>query len=161
MMKLKLLSLTIRPGCNVSQIQKLRVKVIVNVVIARCSHNAKDKFCHPLKSFDGTDFRIREHSPFSTKWWSFKFNRPGLRHEIAKEAEYGNIVWVYGVFPCGEFLDLIIARKKCVQLLRPGEKVVADRGTTMEGALFKRMLDHCITRKDRRRLSGMKNSIVV
>ena len=86
------------------------------------------KFSHKLKSLDGTDFRIREPSPFSTKWWSFKFNGPGLRHEIAIEAESGNIVWAYGGFPCGAFPDLIIARKKFVNLLRPGEKAIADRG---------------------------------
>ena len=86
------------------------------------------KFSYKLKSLDGTDFRIREPSPFSTKWWSFKFNGPGLRCEIAIEAESGNIVWAYGGFPCGAFPDLIIARKKFVKLLRPGEKAIADRG---------------------------------
>ena len=86
------------------------------------------KFSYKLKSLDGTDFRIREPSPFSTKWWSFKFNGPGLRCEIAIEAESGNIVWAYGGFPCGAFPDLIIARRKFVNLLRPGEKAIADRG---------------------------------
>ena len=86
------------------------------------------KFSYKLKSLDGTDFRIREPSPFSTKLRSFKYNRSGLRYEIAIEAESGNIVWAYGGFPCGAFPDLIIARKKFVNLLRPGEKAIADRG---------------------------------
>ena len=53
----------------------------------------KIKFSYKLKSLDETDFRIREPSPFSTKLWSFKFNGPDLRREIAIEAESGNIAW--------------------------------------------------------------------
>ena len=75
-----------------------------------------------IKPLDGIDLRTRGPSHFSTKWRSFKFNRPGLWHEIAIEAKSGNIFWAYGGFPCGSFPDLIITRKKCVQLLRHGER---------------------------------------
>ena len=99
------------------------------MLLSHVTHTTqKIKFSYKLKSLDGTDFRISEPSPFSTKWWSFKFNGTGLPYEIAIDAESGHIVWAYGGNPCGAFPDLIIARKKFVQLLRPGEKVVADRG---------------------------------
>ena len=34
-------------------------------------------------SLDGTDFRIPEPTVFDPKWFSHKFNGPGLRYEIA------------------------------------------------------------------------------
>ena len=62
------------------------------MLLSHVTHTTqKIKFTYKLKSLDGTDFRIREPSPFSTKWWSFKFNGPGLRYEIAIEAESSNI----------------------------------------------------------------------
>ena len=75
-----------------------------------------------------TDFRIPEPRPFAKKWWSFKFNGPGLRYEIALEVMSGHIVWAHGGFPCGRYPDLKIAREKFVKLLHPKERAVADKG---------------------------------
>ena len=69
-----------------------------------------------------------EPHPFSNKWWSFKFNGPGLRYEIALEVMSGHIVWAHGGFPCGRYPDLKIAREKFVKLLHPKERAVADKG---------------------------------
>ena len=96
------------------------------------------KFSHKLKSLDGTDFRIKEPRPFSTKWWSFKFNGPGLRYEIALEIESGHIVWAYGGFPCGRYPDLKIARRRFVKLLKPNEKTIADKGYRYDNHFY-----HC------------------
>jgi hypothetical protein len=52
---------------------------------------------------DGTDFRIQEPSPFDRKWFSHKFHGPGLRYEVALSIKTGNIVWVNGGVPCGEY----------------------------------------------------------
>jgi hypothetical protein len=75
---------------------------------------------------DGTDFRIQEPSPFNPKWYGHKFNGPGLRYEVAISIQTGDIVWVHGPFPCGEWPDLRIAREALVYALDAGEMYVAD-----------------------------------
>ncbi len=59
-------------------------------------------------SVDGTDFRIREPTPFSPKWFSYKFKGAGLRYEVGLLLETGDIVWVNGPFSCGKWIDLEI-----------------------------------------------------
>ena len=79
------------------------------------------KFSAKLKSLDATDFRIREPSPFSPMWWSFKFNAAALRYEIALEVDSGYVVWAYGGFPPGPNRDVDIAKKKFIKKLLPHE----------------------------------------
>lgn len=69
-----------------------------------------------------------EPSEFDPKWWSHKFNGPGLRYEIGICIRTGDIVWAHGGVPCGEWPDLRLARNAIVEALQPGEKVIADRG---------------------------------
>ena len=78
-------------------------------------------------SLDGTDCRINEKKPYSNKYYSFKFNGPGLKYEIGVSIRNGVIVWVNGGVPCG-INDLTLARSKLVKKLFPDEKIVADRG---------------------------------
>jgi hypothetical protein len=47
-------------------------------------------------SLDGTDFRILEPGNFSSKWYSHKFNGPGIRYEIGLCIVTGHIVWANG-----------------------------------------------------------------
>ena len=47
-----------------------------------------------LVSVDGTDFRIPQQSPFSSAWFSHKFNGPGLRYEVGVSIIGGSIVWI-------------------------------------------------------------------
>jgi hypothetical protein len=84
-------------------------------------------------SVDGTDFKIYEPTPFSSKWWSHKFNGPGLRYEIGVCIQTGWIVWVNGPFPCGSFPDLKIAKQNLFHELDRGEKVICDRGYKLGG----------------------------
>ena len=79
-------------------------------------------------SVDGTDFKIQEPIPFSTKWYSHKFKGPGVRYEIGVTISTGHIVSSHGPFPCGEFPDLKIFRQGMRNNLGPGEKVIADDG---------------------------------
>ena len=81
-----------------------------------------------LVSVDGTDFCIMEPWPFSTKWWSHKFNGPGLRYEIVVCMQTGWIVMVNGPHPCGDWPDLCIARHVLHHVLDEGEHYVADSG---------------------------------
>ena len=78
-------------------------------------------------SLDGTDCRINENHPYSSRYFSFKFNGPGLKYEIGVSIRNGVIVWVNGGVPCG-MNDLTLARSKLVRKLLPEEKIIADRG---------------------------------
>jgi hypothetical protein len=79
-------------------------------------------------SLDGTDFRIQEPRPFSTKWFSSKFRGPGLRYKVGLCIRTGHIVWVYSSYPCGEYPDLKLAREAFSHMLGQNEKAIADRG---------------------------------
>lgn len=79
-------------------------------------------------SIDGTDFRIREPSPFDPKWFSHKFHGPGVRYEVGVCIQTGWIVWTNGPFPCGEMNDLQIARSWLIFELDENEKYLADGG---------------------------------
>ena len=69
-----------------------------------------------------------EPSEFNPKWWSHKFNGPGLRYEIAIYIRTGDIVWAHGGFPCGQWPDLRLARNAFIHRLQPEEKALADNG---------------------------------
>ena len=78
-------------------------------------------------SLDGTDCPIQEPIPFDPKWFSHKLRAAGVRYEIGLGINSGEIVWVYGGLPCGEFPDLVLAREQFTSALRVGEKAVADK----------------------------------
>ena len=78
-------------------------------------------------SVDGTHFRIQEPTPFDTKWFSHKFNGPGLSYEVGIAISTGDIVWFNGPFHAS-VNDRTIFRSKLKKLLSTGEKVIADRG---------------------------------
>jgi hypothetical protein len=79
-------------------------------------------------SVDGTDFRIETPKGQSRKYYSHKFKKSGLRYEIAISIQAGDIVWVNGPFPCGEWPDIKIFRKDLKGMLQFGEAVEADDG---------------------------------
>ncbi|KAF0707704.1 hypothetical protein AaE_013498 [Aphanomyces astaci] len=79
-------------------------------------------------SLDGTDFRIWEPVPYDRKWYSHKFHGAGLRYEVGVCMRTGNIVWVNGGVPCGEWPDLRLARDSYVHCVRQGEITYADKG---------------------------------
>ena len=81
-----------------------------------------------LVSLDGTDCRIQEPSPFSPKWYSHKFHGPGLRYEVGLNSRNGDIVWVNGGVPCGEYSDLALARASYIDMVGPMELTIADKG---------------------------------
>jgi hypothetical protein len=79
-------------------------------------------------SVDGTDFRIREPQPFNPKWYSKKFNGPGLRYEVGICIRTGWICWLNGPFPCGHWPDIWISRDYLVYLLDRDERLLSDGG---------------------------------
>jgi hypothetical protein len=78
-------------------------------------------------SVDGTDFPVSRSD--KKKYFSHKFKNSGLRYEVAISIQTGDIVWVNGPFPCGEFPDIKIFRLGLKTKLRYlEEKVEADDG---------------------------------
>ena len=88
-------------------------------------HDSKE-IC--LVTVDGTDFRINEPSPFSSKWCSQKFNGPALRYELCIAIKSGYIVAYHGPFPAGKYPDITIFRRKTKTALGTVEKAMADKG---------------------------------
>ena len=84
---------------------------------------------------DGTDCRIFESTPFDPKWFSHKFNGPGIRYEVGL-AINGLIVWINGGFPCGEWSDIEIARSAIIHQIDDGEKIIVDSGYRGEDWCF-------------------------
>lgn len=78
-------------------------------------------------SLDGTDFPIREQTPFDKKWYSHKLKGPGVRYELGLSIVEGDIVWASGGFPCGEWNDLAIAKDLYLSYARK-EITLADKG---------------------------------
>ncbi|ETV85559.1 hypothetical protein H257_03267 [Aphanomyces astaci] len=81
-----------------------------------------------LVPLDGSDFRIQEQIPFDRTWYSHKFHGPGLRYEVGICIRTGNIVWVNGGLPCGEWPDLRLARDSYISMVRRGELTLGDKG---------------------------------
>ena len=84
-------------------------------------------------SVDCTDCKIVEPYPYekewSKRWFSPKFHGPGLRYEIGVSILRGDIVWVNGPFPCGQYNDLKIFMEFGMKdHLEENERVEADDG---------------------------------
>jgi len=79
-------------------------------------------------SVDGTDFRVETPSGLGRKFYSHKFKKSGLRYEVAISIQAGDIVWINGPFPCGEWPDIKIFRKDLLKMIPFGEAVEADNG---------------------------------
>lgn len=77
---------------------------------------------------DGIDVRIQEPQPFSSIWYSHKFNGPGLRYELGVAIQTGRICWINGPYPPGDFPDLEIFRLYLKDKLDDFECVEADEG---------------------------------
>lgn len=81
---------------------------------------------------DGTHFLIEEvyladGKSVNKKYWSHKFNHPGLTYEIAVSIFSDQIVWVNGPFPAGTSdLSLFTKYGLSTLLIIADEKAVAD-----------------------------------
>jgi DDE superfamily endonuclease len=78
-----------------------------------------------LISVDGT------HCPFEAKgkrWYSHKFKASGIAYEVGVCIKTGDIVWVNGPFPAGEYNDLKMFRMALKHELGENERVAADKG---------------------------------
>jgi hypothetical protein len=72
---------------------------------------------------DGTNFGIEEPTPFSAMWFSHKRIHAGLIYEIRITIQTGDLVWINGPYPCGDWPDVRIARNGICDELDPGQKI--------------------------------------
>lgn len=87
---------------------------------ATCTTNA-------FMSIDCTDCPINEPWPFNKKWFSKKFNGPGLRYEVGVCIKTGAIVWINGPFIASKDEGKIF-KETLSGLLCDDEAVEVDRG---------------------------------
>lgn len=80
-----------------------------------------------LMSVDGTDCPVFEPWPFDPKWYSQKFNGPGIKYEVAVCIKSGDIVWINGPFECSKN-DGTIFCEGLALLLAEDEGVECDSG---------------------------------
>jgi hypothetical protein len=80
-----------------------------------------------LMSIDGTDCPVMEPWPFQPKWYSKKFNGPGVKYEVGVCIRTGSIVWINGPFFCS-VNDSTIAKQGLIPLLTEDEGLEVDAG---------------------------------
>ncbi len=76
---------------------------------------------------DGTDFRMGEPTPFSSKWKSHKAKGASIKYEVAVSIYSGDIVWIYGPHE-GSKNDLTVFREQLQHMLEHEEMIEADAG---------------------------------
>ena len=79
-----------------------------------------------LLSIDGTDFQIA--MSYCKSFWSYKFKKSGLRYEVGLNIRTGDICWLFGPFPPGDYNDLSIFNMALRGDLVQGEHVESDKG---------------------------------
>jgi len=80
-----------------------------------------------LMSIDGIDCMVNEPWPFDEKWYSQKFNGPGVKYEVGVCINSGRIVWVNGPFVASTS-DVTMFKETLVHLLTDDEGVEDDAG---------------------------------
>jgi hypothetical protein len=79
-----------------------------------------------ILTVDGTHFRIKEpRSDPSSKWYSHKFNSPGLAYELAISVYENRICWTSGQFPASVH-DITIYCGGLLAMMLPGCKSIGD-----------------------------------
>jgi len=84
-----------------------------------------DVWC--LVTVDGTDFKIREPSPFHKGWKSPKLEGSGIKYEVALSIYSGDIVWIYGPHKASKN-DVAVFNEKLKDMLGEGYMVETDKG---------------------------------
>lgn len=79
-------------------------------------------------SVDGVHFKIQEpRTNPDARWFSHKFNGPGLAYELALSIHDHKLVWMNGPFPASRH-DIGIFRERLETMIPDGKLVIADAG---------------------------------
>ena len=87
-----------------------------------------DKGNDCLITVDGTDCKIQRVPANMKAFNTHKFKESGLRYELGICILTGDIVWVMGPFPCGDWPDVECFRFALKGFLEENERVEADDG---------------------------------
>lgn len=83
-------------------------------------------------SLDATDCPVQEpttpQQDFLREYFSHKLHGAGLRYEIGLNFRTGDMVWLFGGYPCGRLNDLSLSREFYLTQILPGELTLADDG---------------------------------
>jgi len=85
-----------------------------------------------LVTVDGTDCEITKQGECDEAFYSFKIRTSALRYEVCVCILTGDIVWINGPFPAGDWNDLTIFRQALINFLEEWEIVEADDGYMSE-----------------------------
>jgi hypothetical protein len=111
-----------------------------------------------LTSVDGTDCTIKGKVLFNgapdTRYYSYKFQGPALRYEVAVLILSSDIVWVAGPYLPGVWNDLMIFWHGLKGMLLVGERVEADDGYLAEFPLACKCPGALFTRQDQKKMCG-------
>ena len=141
-------------------IWKNRYKDQVTVVDGRTYTRKKCKI-----TVDGSDCRVEEPKrcefiilklkkegkdphPYDPRFKSHKFGKAALRYEVGVCIRTGDIVWINGPFPAGEWTDLKIYKAGLKGMLDDGEWVETDNG--YPGEITCRMKKQFVSEVDRK-----------
>ena len=80
-----------------------------------------------IMSIDGIDCPVNEPWPFDSKWYSHKFNGPGVKYEVGVSVKSCDIVWINGPFVCSTN-DATVFKNTLADLLATDEGVEVDQG---------------------------------
>jgi hypothetical protein len=81
-----------------------------------------------LVTVDCTDCKTTKQGKCAKAFWSHKFRSSGLQYELAVCIKTGEIVWLHGPFPAGDWPDVNIFRHALKHYLGENERVEADDG---------------------------------
>ncbi len=84
-----------------------------------------------LMPIDGTDFRIPQTGKATTSNWfaSHKYvGKSALRYKIWVNILGGDLVWIQGPYPAGQFTNIKNDKKVLRQFLKTGKCIEADKG---------------------------------
>lgn len=90
-----------------------------------------------LTQLDATDCETTNQGKSKKAFYSFKFRHNGLRYEIGINIRTGDIVWIMGPWPCGDWPDVECLRSDLKHHLEEDERLETDDGYIGE--------DPCIT----------------
>lgn len=87
---------------------------------------------------DATDCKTTNQGDCLVAFNSYKFKYSGLRYEVGNNIRTGDLCWINGPFPAGDWPDIEIFRLSLKHLLGENERVETDDGYIGE--------DPCVTK---------------
>ena len=83
-----------------------------------------------MMTIDGTDFQILQKGIVKkgNAYASHKYTGKSALYKLGVDILTGNLVWIQGPYPAGNFTDIKIFNKVLRNFLEPGEQVEANEG---------------------------------